>query len=71
MAYDRSKITVCRCPECFQKEIDIGLEYDEKEDIYYCLKCCFEGTPDYIEEVFNNFKQAKYRDMCKTYPFKG
>ena len=27
-----------RCPECFKRDIDMDMFYDEKKKEYYCLK---------------------------------
>lgn len=32
-----------RCPQCFMRDIDIDLFYDDKKKEYYCLRCCFHG----------------------------
>lgn len=36
----KPQVTV-RCPWCFVKDIDATLRYSSKEDLYYCLKCCY------------------------------
>ena len=70
MAYDREKIAVCRCPECFALELDQRLEYDDKAQEYYCVRCCYTGTADEIEEYFTFYKERKYRLMKEPEPFK-
>ena len=69
MAYNREKIVVCRCPECFALELDQRLLYDEKDDEYYCVRCCYTGTADEIEEYFTFYKERKYRLMNEPEPF--
>ena len=63
MAYNPEKVGICRCPECFAKEIDLTLRYDEKDDEYYCVKCCFTGKAAEIEDQFTFIRERKYRAM--------
>ncbi|MFA6755601.1 MAG: hypothetical protein WCR97_03720 [Bacilli bacterium] len=51
-----------RCPQCFNRDIDMDLFFDEDKKEYYCLRCCFHGTE---EEVLAQNEQCKhkYHDM--------
>ncbi len=48
-----------RCPQCFARDIDMDLFYDEENDEYYCLRCCFHGTEEHILEL-NEKNKEKY-----------
>ena len=63
MAYNREKVATRRCPECFAQEIDMSLRRDAKTGEYYCVRCCFTGTPDEIEAFFTEYRARKYRKM--------
>lgn len=52
---------IIRCPECFAKDIDVFLHYDETVNEFYCCKCCFTGS---IERVNNNMEDF----IAKKYP---
>ena len=49
-----------RCPECFAKDIDVFLLYDEEDDEFYCYKCCFHGTLEKVKKQTENFIGKKY-----------
>ena len=49
-----------RCPECFAKDIDVFLLYDEDEDEFYCYKCCFHGTLEKVQRQTEAFVDKKY-----------
>lgn len=45
-----------RCPECFKRDIDMDMFFDEEKEEYYCLRCCFHGSE---EEVLKRNEQFK------------
>lgn len=45
-----------RCPECFKRDIDMDMFFDEEKGEYYCLRCCFHGNE---EEVLKRNEQFK------------
>ena len=47
-----------RCPQCFNRDIDMDLFFDEDKKEYYCLRCCFHGTE---EEVLAQNEQCKHK----------
>jgi len=49
-----------RCPECFAKDIDVFLLYDEDDDEFYCYKCCFHGKLERVKEQTESFIKQKY-----------
>lgn len=51
---------IIRCPECFAKDIDVFLQYDEEDDEFYCYKCCFTGNLDKVNERMKAFIHSKY-----------
>jgi hypothetical protein len=53
-----------RCPNCFMRDIDMDLFYDEAKKEYYCLRCCWHGSE---EEVLagNEMAKVKYKDIAK------
>lgn len=56
-------VKIARCPVCYMKEIDEFLTYDERDGLYYCRKCCFEGTAEDTERVFEGYLKNKYPKM--------
>ncbi len=48
-----------RCPQCFNRDIDIDLFYDEEKKEYYCLRCCFHGDEKKVLE-WNELIKMKY-----------
>lgn len=48
-----------RCPQCFARDLDMDLFYDEQKDEYYCLRCCFTGNEQKILEL-NEENKKKY-----------
>ncbi len=53
-----------RCPQCFARDIDMDLFYDEKKGEYYCLRCCFTGDEEKILRLNEQNKQ-KYGLLTK------
>lgn len=49
-----------RCPECFAKDIDVFLDYDDEIDEYYCCKCCFTGNLERVNRCLRTFVENKY-----------
>lgn len=48
-----------RCPNCFKRDIDIDMFFDEAKKKYYCLRCCYEGDEaDVLKQ--NDSIKAKY-----------
>ena len=47
-----------RCPNCFVRDIDMDMFYDEEKKEYYCLRCGFVGSK---EEVLHLNEQAKHK----------
>jgi len=41
----------------------MSLRRDAKTGEYYCVRCCFTGTPDEIEAFFTEYRARKYRKM--------
>lgn len=56
-----------RCPECFAKDIDVFLLYDEEEEEFYCYKCCFTGKVEEVEKQMKTFVETKYKNRCGDY----
>lgn len=54
---------IYRCPECFAKDIDVILLFDEKDKEFYCVKCCFTGKRENIEEQYRFFRKSKYKTL--------
>lgn len=54
---DKGKLNF-RCPSCFMRDIDIDMFYDAEKREYYCLRCCFHGNEQTVEQLNN---QARYR----------
>ncbi len=48
-----------RCPQCFARDLDMDLFYDEHKKEYYCLRCCFVGSEQKILEL-NEVNKNKY-----------
>lgn len=47
-----------RCPNCFTRDIDMDMFYDEEKQEYYCLRCGFIGSK---EDVLRLNEQAKHK----------
>lgn len=48
-----------RCPQCFMRDIDIDMFYDEEKGEYYCLRCCYHGDEKKVLE-WNEMIKLKY-----------
>jgi predicted RNA-binding Zn-ribbon protein involved in translation (DUF1610 family) len=69
MFKNREKVNPYRCPECFAKEIDIMLRYDQKENEYYCQKCCYTGQEDDILHFYEMLQCQKFPLMFVPHPW--
>jgi hypothetical protein len=49
-----------RCPVCLLNGSDPGLKYDWQKKEYFCLRCCFTGTPKEIKSLYAVMRK-KYR----------
>jgi len=58
--YENKTGRLIRCPECFAKDIDVFLLYDEKKDEFFCHKCCFSGSLEKVQEQTVKFVKSKY-----------
>ncbi len=67
MAENRKKVLMC--PACFCREKDLSLNYDEEEGVYYCRKCCYEGSEAEIKDFYEAFTSRKY--PWKAAPYDG
>lgn len=67
MSKYRKNINKYRCPECLAKEIDIMLNYDQKEEEYYCQKCCYSGIEEDILQFYAMLQKQKYPLMFITH----
>ena len=65
---ENSKARMIRCPECFAKDIDVFMFYDEADEEFYCYKCCYTGTKEEVERDFSHFIDRKYRMRGKPHP---
>lgn len=45
-----------RCPRCFMRDIDIDMFYDGEKGQYYCLRCCFIGSEEDVENLNEQIK---------------
>lgn len=45
-----------RCPECFKRDIDMDMFFDETKNEYYCLRCCFHGSEEEVLKRYDIFK---------------
>lgn len=48
-----------RCPQCFMRDIDIDMFFDEEKNEYYCIRCCFHGDEKKVLE-WNEMIKLKY-----------
>lgn len=51
-----------RCPQCFARDIDMDMFYDETKKEYYCLRCGFVGNEKRVLEENEKCKE-KYKFM--------
>lgn len=61
MADNRKTVKHLCCPMCFIKETDTALRYDERDEEYYCPKCCYEGTEEEITNFLAIYSRTKYK----------
>lgn len=52
-----------RCPNCFQRDLDIDMFYDEEKKEYYCIRCCFHGDEKKVLE-WNELCKLKYGHLA-------
>ena len=54
-----------RCPQCFSRDIDMDMFYDEEKKEYYCLRCGFTGNEERVlqfnEQIKDKYKFLKLR----------
>ncbi|MDO5330787.1 MAG: hypothetical protein Q4F15_05145 [Bacillota bacterium] len=48
-----------RCPQCFMRDLDIDMFFDEEKNEYYCIRCCFHGDEKKVLE-WNELIKLKY-----------
>ena len=53
-----------RCPNCFVRDIDMDMFYDEEKKEYYCLRCGFIGNKEEVLALNENAKH-KYHFLKK------
>jgi len=51
-----------RCPNCFKRDIDIDMFFDDSKKEYYCLRCSFVGTEQEILAQNEEIK-SKYHHL--------
>ena len=59
MAQSKKGALNYRCPQCFMRDIDIDMFYDEAKKEYYCIRCCFHGNEEKVKE-WNQMIKLKY-----------
>ena len=51
-----------RCPNCFARDIDMDMFFDETTGEYYCLRCCYHGKEEDVlkqyDQYLKNIKQG-------------
>lgn len=57
------KGVIYRCPCCLNRFIDVTIEKD-KDGVYRCLKCGFNGTYEELMHAYDIFR-SRYK-MIKT-----
>lgn len=60
---ENKKRIIYRCPECFAKDADVNLKYDDRKSEYYCTKCCYTGSEKDILNQYKIFQKNKYRTI--------
>ena len=48
-----------RCPNCFTRDIDIDMFYDEDKKQYYCLRCSYVASEEEVL-LYNQKIKTKY-----------
>lgn len=65
MSKDREAVMKYVCPACFAKEIDVFMNYDFRDEEYYCTKCCYVGKEADVKRFYNMYKREKFKDADK------
>lgn len=55
-----------RCPNCFNRDIDMDMFYDKEKNEYYCLRCQYTGTEKEVREAYEDIRK-KYRELHKRF----
>lgn len=55
-----------RCPNCFMRDLDIDMFYDEEKKEYYCLRCCFRGNEEKVKAK-NKLARHRYEFLLKRF----
>lgn len=55
-----------RCPACFMRDLDIDMFYDAEKREYYCLRCCYSGREEDVQEK-NQMARFRYGAMLKRF----
>lgn len=53
-----------RCPNCFMRDIDMDMFYDEEKKEFYCLRCSYRGNEEDVLRLNERIKE-KYGFMHK------
>ena len=65
MALSTKGLLNYRCPQCFNRDIDMDMFYDEEKKEYYCLRCGFTGdlkrVLEFNEKIKDKYKALKLR----------
>lgn len=51
-----------RCPNCFMRDIDMDMFYDEEKKEFYCLRCSYRGNEEDVLRLNERIKE-KYGFM--------
>ncbi|WP_270811446.1 hypothetical protein [Hungatella effluvii] len=55
-----------RCPACFVRDLDIDMFYDGEHREYYCIRCCYHGSEEEVQEK-NQMARFRYGAMLKRF----
>ncbi len=60
MAADKRNMTI-RCPECFAAGNDVELNYDRKDDEFFCMRCFYTASADKARLDLDMVAMRKYK----------
>lgn len=58
-----------RCPNCFKRDLDMDMFYDEAKGLYYCIRCCYQADEATVLKDNEDIKRKYKRILSRVDSF--